>query len=74
MAVTEKNIQALSSLGNRQAEQEKTGKDVLDSVDADAQDEALWESQFVASQDTLARLAAQARAHRSAGRTKKIGS
>ncbi len=42
--------------------------------DADAQDEALWESKFAASQDTLAHLAARARAHRSAGRTKKIGS
>ena len=73
MAVTEENIQAFSSLSSKKAEQE-TEKDVPDSVDADAQDEALWESKFAASQDTLARLAAQSRAHRSAGRTKKIGS
>ena len=39
----------------------------------DAQDEALWETKFADSQDTLARLAAQSQAHRSAGRTKKIG-
>ena len=34
--------------------------------DGEAQDEALWEKAFAASQDTLARLAAQSRAHRKA--------
>ena len=42
-------------------------------ADADAQDEKRWESAFANSQDTLSRLAAQSRAHREAGRTKKIG-
>lgn len=63
MAVTEENIQAFSSLNSKKAEQERTEKDVPVSADADAQDEALWESKFAASQDTLARLAAQSRSH-----------
>ncbi len=41
-------------------------------ISIDEQDEVLWEVEFAASQDTLDRLAAQARAHRTAGRTKKI--
>lgn len=41
-------------------------------ADSDAQDDALWDQEFAASQDTLSRLAAQSRAHREAGRTKKI--
>jgi len=41
-------------------------------VSIDEQDEALWEAEFAASQDALGRLAARARAHRTAGRTKKI--
>lgn len=49
-------------------------KEVRLTADADAQDEELWAAEFAASQDTLSRLAAQSRAHRAAGRTKKIGS
>lgn len=42
-------------------------------ADADIHDEKQWENAFANSQDTLSRLAAQSRAHREAGRTKKIG-
>ncbi len=41
-------------------------------ADSDAQDDALWDQEFADSQDTLSRLAAQSRAHREAGRTKRI--
>ena len=41
-------------------------------ADTDAQDNALWDQAFAASQDTLSRQAAQSRAPREAGRTKRI--
>ena len=41
-------------------------------ADSDAQDDALWDQEFADSQETLSRLAAQSRAHREAGRTKRI--
>ena len=42
-------------------------------ADVDAADDQEWDRAFAASQETLARLAARSRAHREAGRTKKIG-
>ncbi len=41
-------------------------------ADTDTQDDELWDQTFAASQDTLSRLAARSRAHREAGRTKRI--
>ena len=41
-------------------------------IDEDAQDDQTWDAAFAASQDTLARLAAQSRAYRAEGRTKRI--
>lgn len=43
-----------------------------DVVDTDAQEEELWQQAFATSPDTLSRLAARSRAHREAGRTKKV--
>lgn len=46
-------------------EQDRIGRWLLDEL----RDEEQWTSQFAASQDTLAKLAAEARADHAAGRT-----
>ncbi len=76
MALIQKDIPAPALQRSSKTDdlQNSEAEKIALAADADAQDEALWESKFTASQDTLAHLAAQARAHRSAGRTKKIGS
>lgn len=75
MGLTEKHVNA-GYLGaatqHPTTKKLKTAVEVCVAADADAQDEALWERTFAATQDTLSRLAAQSRVHREAGRTKKI--
>lgn len=75
MALREKDLTAASlqtGLGADKINPAKSAENVCITVDADAQDEELWERTFAASQDTLSRLAARSRAHREAGRTKKV--
>ena len=74
MALLQKDIDAVSLSNHTAPDGVQSTNTESTPQDADAQDEKLWESEFAASQDTLALLAARSRAHRSAGHTKKIGS
>lgn len=76
MALTQKDVNATYFKGERS--HKVKNKVVADNPcvtdDADARDDCEWDCAFAVSQDTLARLAAQSRAHRDAGRTKRINS
>lgn len=74
MALLQKDIHptSLDPVSAPEKSELKETRPVID--DADAQDEELWAAEFAASQDTLAHLAARSRAHREAGRSKRIGS
>lgn len=75
MAMLEKDAKLFHSPNGANAYPTKETNAVTDSpaeTDADVQDDSLWDREFADSQDTLSRLAAQSRAHREAGRTKRI--
>ncbi len=73
MAVLEKDAKLFHSPNGANAYPTEEAQAVeTNLVDADAQDDAFWDQEFADSQDTLSRLAAQSRAHREAGRTKRI--
>lgn len=76
MALLQKDMNWPTSYRDAETDKPESAEteEVRPTADADAQDEQLWETAFANSQDTLSRLAAQSRAHREAGRTKKIGS
>ena len=71
MALMQKDLHPFS-LPDDKAQNEKVTEEADKAANADAQDEEQWQNAFAASQDTLSSLAAQARAHREAGRTRKI--
>ena len=74
MALLQKDVDAAPSRNHTVPDGAQSAGSENTAMDADAQDEALWEAKFAASQEILAQLAARSQAHRDAGRTKKIGS